>query len=318
MTQNLLSDLRIKEIRSRLNEYVKENPAVTNTGIAKGVGMSTSYVSQFRNDKYPIKESEGEFALKIENYLDNEAAALTRVSRGHLKFAMTTAAQDIFKIASYALTEGKIGVVTGVAGCGKTIAVQEFKKRNPTAVLIEVTPLVTQRSLVQSIARELKIPLFTYKHDVPKMVPNIVLFDEIIDKLVDTRRLLIIDEGENNTVNCLEVIRRIQDFTGIGVLLCGTKKLLERLRGSRKELQQLFSRVGIQKDIELLQRGDVKAILTVNYPEAMKFADNFLQLSKNNGRLLEHLVTLVKKTVYETGEELSVDLIDEAASSLLT
>jgi hypothetical protein len=205
-----------------------------------------------------------------------------------------------------------------MAGCGKTIAVQEFKRRYPTSVLIEVTPLVTQKSLVQSIAQELKVPLYTYKHDSPKITPNIVLFDEIINKLNDTRRLLIIDEGENNTVACLEVIRRIQDFTGIGVLLCGTKRLLDRLRGPRKELQQLFSRVGIQKDIDLLQRGDVRAILSINYPEAMKFADNFLQLSKNNGRLLEHLVTLVKKTVQETGDELSVDLIDEAASSLLT
>ena len=316
MNQQTLSDLRINEIRSRLNNYVKENPAVTNRTIATNAGVSLGTISLFRNDKY--SGNNAEVAALIENYLDNEDAALTRVSRGHLKFAMTTAAQDIFKIASYALTEGKIGVVTGMAGCGKTIAVQEFKRRYPTSVLIEVTPIVTQKSLIQAIAQELKIPLYTYKHDTPRVTPNVVLFDEIIEKLRDTRRLLIVDEGENNTVACLEVIRRIQDFTGIGVLLCGTKRLLDRLRGPRKELQQLFSRVGIQKDIDVLQRGDVKAILSINYPEAMKFADNFLQLSKNNGRLLEHLVTLVKKTVQETGDLLSVDLIDEAASSLLT
>lgn len=316
MNQQPLSDLRINEIRSRLNEYVKENPAVTNRTIATNAGVSLGTISLFRNDKY--SGNNAEIAALIENYLDNENNALTRVSRGHLKFAMTTAAQDIFKIATYALTEGKIGVVTGMAGCGKTIAVQEFKRRYPTTILIEVTPIVTQKSLIQSIATELKIPLVNYKNAATKLVPNIVLFDEIIDKLKDTHRLLIIDEGENNTVACLEVIRRIQDFTGIGVLLCGRKRLLDRLRGPRKELEQLYSRVGIQKNIELLQRGDVRAILALNYPEAMKFADNFLQLSKNNGRLLEHLVTLVKKIIQDTGDELSIDLIDEAALLLLT
>ena len=316
MNEQTFSDSMIPETRVRLNEYVKNNPNLTNRTIAANTGLSLGTISLFRNDKY--NGNNDEVAALIENYLDNEEAASKRITRGHLKFAMTTGAKSIFTIANYALTEGKIGVVTGVAGCGKTIAVHEFKKKKPTAILIEVSPIVTQKSLILQIAQELKIPLYAYRNENARPVPNYILFNEIIDKLKDTRRLLIIDESENNTVSCLEVIRRIQDFTGIGVLLVGTKRLLDRLRGPRRELQQLFSRVGIQKDIDLLQRADVRAILSINYPEAMKFADNFLQLSKNNGRLLEHLITLVKKTVEETGDELSVDLIDEAACSLLT
>ena len=316
MSEQIFSDSTIQLTRDRLNEFVRLNPNLTNRSIATNTGLSLGTVSLFRNNKYIGNNAE--VASLIENYLDIEKASETRISRGHLKFAMTTAAKSIFTIANYALTEGKIGVITGVAGCGKTIAVQEYKKKNPTVVMIEVTPIVTQKALIQQIAQELKIPLYTYRNESSKVVPSFTLFNEIVIKLKDTRRLLIIDESENNTVSCLEVIRRIQDFTGIGMLLVGTKKLLDRLRGPRRELQQLFSRVGIQKDIELLQRGDVKAILSVNYPEALKFVDNFLQVSKNNGRLLEHLVTLVKTTVQETGAELSADLIDEAAASLLT
>ena len=316
MNEQIISDSTIQLTRERLNEFIKQNPPLTNKIIATNTGLSHGTVSLFRNNKY--SGNNAEVASLIENYLDIEKSIETRISRGHLKFAMTTAAKSIFTIANYALTEGKIGVITGVAGCGKTIAVQEYKKKNPTVILIEVSPIVTQKFLIQQIAQELKIPLYTYKNESSKIVPSFNLFSEIVDKLRDTRRLLIIDESENNTVSCLEEIRRIPDFTSIGMLLVGTKKLLDRLRGPRRELQQLFSRVGIQKDIDLLQRSDVKAILSVNYSEALKYADNFLQVSKNNGRLLEHLITLVKKTVQETGDELSTDLIDEAAASLLT
>jgi DNA transposition AAA+ family ATPase len=317
--QDTLSDERVLEIRKRLNQFCLENPAVSNRSIANNIGLSAGTISLFRNNKY--NGNNAELAERIEGYLNNEQSSLNEsVSKGVLKFALTTAAQDIFKVTNYALTENTIGVVAGVPGCGKTIAVQEYKQRNRTTILIQVTPLVSQRSLIQDICLELKIPVFAYsKHsDTPRPISNYVLFKEIVKQLSGTKRILILDEGENLTVQCIEVVRRIQDFTGIGLLLSGTPKLLDRLRGPRKELQQLFSRVGIWKEINLLQIGDVKAILQVNFPDAMKFANTFLQLSKHNGRLLQHLITLTKRTVIDTGEALSDDLIDEAAGSLLT
>ncbi len=314
-----LSDSRLSDIRERLEKFMTENPSSSNRSIGNNIGFSPGYVSQFRNNKFPSKDTESDFAMKVEDYLNNEEKTIQEgVNKGTLKFAMTTAAQDIFKVTDYALTEGIIGVVAGVPGCGKTISVNEYKNRKSTSVLIEVTPLVTVRSLIQDICLKLKIPIYNYHREHPQPISNQTLFKEIIKQLEGTRRILILDEGENLTTSCIEVVRRIQDFTGIGLLLSGTPKLLDRLRGPRKELQQLFSRVGLWKEINLLQIGDVRAILQINFPEALRFANTFLQLSKNNGRLLQHLITLVKRTTIETGEDLSDDLIDEAADSLLT
>jgi DNA transposition AAA+ family ATPase len=128
---------------------------------------------------------------------------------------------------------------------------------------------------------------------------------------------LIIDEGENLNTACLEIIRRIHDFTNIGIILAGTSRLQKKLRGDRGQLQQLYSRIGIQKEVKNFILADVRAILSINYPEAEKFAATFLQLSKQNGRLLEHLISLVKRTTKTTGEPISEDLIDDAASMLL-
>jgi len=316
-----LSNEQIQEIINRLIEFQKNNPASISSdrAIGNNTGYSATTINQFKNGKYPASNSLSEIALKVANYLDNvTAAAQNNLNRGTLKFAMTTAASQIFKTAHYALMHGTIGVITGVPGCGKTIAVKEFKRRNPTSILIEVTPLVTRRSLIEDICSELKIPLYFYKNGNSAPVSANELFRNIVNVLKGTKRLLIIDEGENLNVPCLEIIRRIQDFTEIGILLSGTSRLLDRLRGTRKELQQLFSRVGYQKEIKTLELDDVKAILAVNYPEAQKFAATFLSLSKHNGRYLQHLISLVKKTTNETGEPLSDDLIDSAASSLLT
>jgi hypothetical protein len=309
----------ISEVQDRLEEFCKANKTVTNSAIARATNYSTSYISQFRSKKFPIESTLPEITAAIENFLNNESNTTEQnVGKGTLKFAMTNAAQSTFKIANYAMTEGKIGVITGVPGCGKTIAAKQYHIKNPTSIMIEVTPLVTTRSLLEDICKGLKIPVtFADSGRGAKQLTKNELFNACVTKLEGTKRLLEIDESENLNVACLEIIRRLQDFTDIGILLSGTSKLLDRLRGQRKELQQLYSRIGIQKEIKLLELSDIKAILNINYPEGIKFAATFLSLSKHNGRHLQHLITLVKRTIQETGIELSEDLIDDAASSLL-
>lgn len=314
-----LNSEQIEAIRLRLIDFCKTRPEVSNKDIGQNTGYSPGYINLFMHGKFPSQKTLPEVASKIENYLNNQLAIQEPANNTELKFALTKAAEDIFKTIDYSLTRSVIGLVTGMPGYGKTITLKEYCKRNPTALLIEVTPLVTQKSLLRDVAQSLKIPINYYKENskVPVGYSKDVLFHAIIDKVRNTNRILIIDEGENLTVQCLEIVRRIQDLSKIGMLLSGTARLRSRLRGERQELQQLFSRVGIQTEIDKMQLTDVKAILQINFPEAVKYAHNFVSLSKNNGRLLKHLIALVKKTIQETGGPISEDVIDDAAESLL-
>lgn len=311
----ILSVEQIEQIRARLNTYCFEHSEISNTDIAQGSGYTSGTISLFRNNKY--SGNNADVAEKIEGYLNNLSLVESNQTESELKFAPTQNSKAIFKLADYSLFQSTIGVVTGIPGIGKTKAVKEYKKRNPTTILVEVPPLITPVSLLRLICSELNVPTISYKNEKSFNISKDILFNQIIQKLKGTRRLLIFDEGENLTVQCLEIVRRIQDFTGIGVLLSGTSRLLDRLRGPRKELQQLFSRVGIQKEIRNLGLDDVQKILQMNYPEASKYAGTFLSLSKQNARILQHLIALVKNTTRITQESLSVDLIDDAASSLL-
>lgn len=315
---NQLSDSRISEIRDRLNNLMNNDSSLSNSIVGKNIGYSAGYVSMFCNNKFPAPSKEAEFADKVESFILNlTSSQASAISKGHLKFAMTAAAEEIFKTAYYASTDHKIGLVIGVPGCGKTISVQEYVRRNPNSVLIEVPPFVTQRSFLQDVCTALKIPIYDTRRNNDSSIPSTILFRQVVEKLMGTNRTLMADEGEKLTTGCIEIIRRIHDFTGVGVLLSGTEVLLDRIQGPRRELKQLYSRVGMLTKIELLKEGDVKAILQLNFPEGLKYTKNFLQLSKNNGRTLEQLVDLVKKDIKETGETLTEETIDIAAESLI-
>ncbi|MCZ7608880.1 MAG: AAA family ATPase [Ignavibacterium sp.] len=318
MSKIQLSDSSITAIRERLNDVMDNNRSISNAVVSKNIGYSTAYVSQFRNGRFPTPEKENDFAGKVESYLNSiQVEANQTSSTGHLNFAMTTAASTIFKTAEYATKLHKIGVVVGVPGGGKTISVKEFVKRNPNNVLVEVAPFVTKHSFLKSICTSLKIPVYAYRNEREVSVSGGDLFEQICKSLNGTNRSLIADEGENLTTACLEIVRRIHDFTGVGVLLSGTETLLLRLQGPRRELKQLYSRVGMCNRIPLLNEKDVKAILEVNFPEGLKHYQNFLQLAKNNGRTLEQLIDLVKEDIRNTGDALTEDVIDLAAESLI-
>lgn len=317
---SILSKEQIDEVRLRLVDFCEKNPSVSNSDIAKNVGYSSATINLFKNNKYATEKTLPEVASKIENFLNNQVTITREDANGtELKFAMTRAAESVFKTIDYSLTRGVIGLITGMPGYGKTVSLKEYCRRNPTTIMIEVTPLVNQRTLLKDICIALKLPHQYYKDksSTPVQLAKDLMFASIVDQLGGTNRLMIIDEGENLNVQCLELIRRIQDLTKVGIMLSGTSRLRNRLRGERQELQQLFSRVGIQTEIDKLQLSDVSAILKINFPAAVHFAPTFLSLSKNNGRLLQHLIALVKMTQQQTGEALTDELIDDAAESLL-
>ena len=87
------------------------------------------------------------------------------------------------------------------------------------------------------------------------------LMNEVVNKLRNSGRLLIIDEAENLPYRALEITRRIHDKTGIGILLVGTNDLLENLRGLNNQYEQLYSRVTFHKVLDDINIKDVIKIL---------------------------------------------------------
>ena len=147
--------------------------------------------------------------------------------------------------------------------------------------MIESDSGYTAKSLLKEIHRRLALSGKGSVYD---------LMGEVVNKLNQSGRLLIIDEAENLPYRALEITRRIHDKTGVGVLLVGRNILFENLRGFNNQYDQLYSRVKYHKLLDRLLIQDVVKILE-SAGQDPKLAQNFLEYSDGNTRRLEHLIT---------------------------
>jgi DNA transposition AAA+ family ATPase len=143
-------------------------------------------------------------------------------------------------------------------------------------------------------------------------------FRDATNALKDSTRTVIFDEGEHLHVAEHEIIRRLQDFTHVPIILAGTDRLEKTLRGKRGELKQLSSRIAIKTLIPLLTLNDTKLILESNFPEAARFYETLHSVCKKNGRNLENLQNLLRYAIMKTGCSITESLIYESATRLLT
>lgn len=244
--------------------------------VATATGIAKSSISMWLNGNY--KGDNAKLTDKINNFIQRECE---RLNNDELPIVDISIVKYISEIGRLCHTKGKIGVCVGRAGLGKTVAVKEYTKNALDAILIESDSGYTAKSLLKEIHRRLALSGKGSVYD---------LMGEVVNKLNQSGRLLIIDEAENLPYRALEITRRIHDKTGVGVLLVGRNILFENLRGFNNQYDQLYSRVKYHKLLDRLLIQDVVKILE-SAGQDPKLAETYLQYSDGNTRRLEHLIT---------------------------
>lgn len=275
------------DIKSKL-KYLMETRgySINFVSVATGIGKST--ISMWLNDKY--KGNNEILTEKINNFLKREDE---RLNNEELPIVNISIIKYISEIGRLCHTKGKIGVCVGRAGLGKTVAVKEYTKNFLDSILIESDSGYTAKSLLLEIHKRLGLSGKGCVYE---------LMNEVINKLYNSGRLLIIDEAENLPYRALEITRRIHDKTGVGVLLVGRNILFENLRGFNNQYDQLYSRVKYHKLLDGLLLQDVIKILEAanQNPE---LAETYLLYSDGNTRRLEHLITHSMSVAKFNGKE---------------
>lgn len=269
-------------VRQALIELMKRKPELTGSAIARAIGCSPAVISQYLNDGYPgdvvkLTGRLGDFIRRVEEK--------ERSARVVIPFVPTTTARKVIETVRLSHIDGEITVVYGEAGLGKTIALKQYAKDHSDAVLIEVDPGYTAKVLLEEICAKLSVNVRGNLHE---------LLEAVINKLQDSGRLLIIDEAELLPYRALEVLRRIHDKTGIGIVLAGMPRLLTNLKGKRGEFVQLYSRIAFALNLgNSLPEQDVFSIagsvdLDTRDPEEVNKA--LSEVSKGNTRRLSKLL----------------------------
>nr|DAX72901.1 MAG TPA: putative ATPase [Caudoviricetes sp.] len=263
------------DIRAELRDLMEKNSYST-AYISTATGLAKSTISMWLNGTYNGKNDKVTDA--INNFIQRERE---RAVENDLPFVNISIVKYISEIARLCHTQGKIGVCVGRAGLGKTVAVKKYTQEFLDSILIESDSGYTAKSLLKEIHRRLGLSGKGSVYD---------LMSEVVRKLNQSGRLLIIDEAENLPYRALEITRRIHDKTGVGVLLIGRGILLENLKGYNNQYDQLYSRVKYTKIIDSLLLQDVIKILET-IEQNTELAETYLQYSGGNTRRLEHLIS---------------------------
>jgi DNA transposition AAA+ family ATPase len=184
-------------------------------------------------------------------------------------------------------------------------------EKNPSAILIEVDPNFTKRTLVLAIAEAVGV-------DTKGGVSTICT--RITEALRERDTLLIFDEAEYMPDIGLELIRRIiNDKAHTGVVLVGLKNLEYKLRNLRNDHKQLLSRVGAFLRLNELGKGDARLILDTIWQDLSKeVVDVFVKVAQGSVRVLTTLMNRVHQTMnINRLEAPTVEAIMRAGESIM-
>lgn len=299
-TKNHVHDSRLE---AELSLCMQER-GFTQSAVARGLGISDSALSQWRAGRYKGDVKSLEQAIKSFLQLDSERIKNRKIT---LPFTMTSVADKVFEAARMCHLDGDIGVVVGTAGVGKTTAVKEYARRNSDVILIEADLGYTAKEVFREIHRKLG---FDGGGSINQMK------DDVINKLKDAGRLIIVDEAEHLPVRALDLLRRINDKAGTGILFCGLRRFMENLRLKRADFAYLYTRVGFKVIIDTLQGRDIERIIKGVIPSSNGLWKTYHEESQGNCRVLSKLVVRSMRISEVNNIDISAEMVRKAAKML--
>lgn len=294
------------QIKARLDTFCKEHN-LSNAAIAKSINVSATYLSKALNqDDFKYKK---EVLAKLEDFLNSFAPKKPQLSSD---FIHTIDAKAIFNVIDWVVSDGEMGAIIGVAGSGKTRAIKEYVSTHPQALLFEGATTLTPKALLNALCTLLGLNSTGTSDNILR---------NIAKELKKRTHTLIIDESEHLNHRCLEILRRIHDFSSTPLILVGTNKLLNNLNGNGKnnyyEYEQLSSRIGSKWILKGLANDEKMSDLR-KICKAYKVVDDeciniIYSLARGNFRSTLKLLKRAKRL----NENISVKTLKNAASMLL-
>lgn len=270
--------------------------------VARATAVSSTTLNLWINDNYNGKSDK--ITDVVNNFIQREKE---RNYKKNIPCVETSIFKRVFEIARMCHINGEIGVCYGRAGLGKTIAAKEYIKHYLDSILIETDPGFNTKALLTEFHKRLGL---SNKGNIYKMT------DEVIQKLRNSGRLIIIDEAENLPYKALELVRRIHDKTEVGILLTGLPALVENLRGKEEKFEQLYSRVGVSKRLENLNIEDIELILE-SLSQDKTLSEAYYKHSMGNTRILSKLIMRTPRVAQINKIKVTPEIIEKTSKILI-
>ena len=274
-----------KSARELIDELVKAG--YSQAQISKLCGVSTAAMNGFVNGNYAAKDTT-QLEKKIVSGCSTELERIMKNIDPVLPFVETQTANIVMNIAHLCHTSRRMGLIYGNAGVGKTRACLEYCKYNRNAYYIEARPSFTARTLMRNLADKLGCTPKTNQYE---------LEEEIIKKLKNTGKLIIVDECEHLNHRALETLRTVVfNASHTGLLLVGLETLKYALIGTRTKNEYLSSRCLANSRVKALSEDETASLIEQVFKgSSVAVKKAFYEGTKGNMRLLENTIFEIQR-----------------------
>ncbi len=288
----------------KLEQFQRESH-LSWAAIARMLGISASALTLWKQRKYT--GSNDGIEKKVEQFLDLQRRRAE--SPAEPAFVMTSAAKMIFETLDMAQVMGRMVVITGRAGYGKTKAVRRYLEDHENAIFITYNPTMNTHKLMMEIGKKIGVSIRNDAYSI---------FKRIVAQIKNTPRMIIIDEAQQMSYRPLETIRAIHDETGVGVALIGANSLIDNLTSRIKETDQLWSRVRIKRQLKPMTVNDAKLILEQHIPDIDDALAKYMMESSNgNARQLTNSLMVAMTIAKADGGKITRKIVEKANKYLM-
>ncbi len=219
-------------------------------------------LSQYLNGKYPNEKGRNDAAAKLTRWLKSldQAKELRRQLPSRPDFCQLQAARMITATLSFAREAGRLVLVAGAPGTGKTSTCRQFRADNPRTFYCAMD---TTTSGVPAMLAEILNAMGTLD---ARGTPS-HLIREILLRVQTGKCLILIDEAQHLTPKAIEALRAINDRArelGLlaGVAILGNERAYQQVgaTGQKQEFAQVSSRIAKRIWIDRPSEADASAI----------------------------------------------------------
>ena len=281
-----------QNLRVVLGKILKDK-GISNNELAKSVGMSPATISQWLKGVY--LGDNGKLEKKIKNFVDREQAK-TELFSFKPVYQPISIARKIQHIARRCHLDGKMGLIIGQSGIGKTWATKQYATQYSDVTYIHANISYKPKVLFR------KLHLAVCGYEGRGFLND--LLNVVIEKLRGSGRFLIIDQANFLNINSLHLIRTLHDESGCGVLLAGTEELLTNITAGKEEYRQIHSRITLSINLGKWNERDIGMVME-NVKGISIDAKVLGKESNWNGKTLENL--LYCSTIWAESNKCKID-----------
>jgi DNA transposition AAA+ family ATPase len=298
---------------TNLKIFLESNTEWTQTRVAGSIGMSVSALNAWLKGSY-LGDNE-KMTRAIERFLEAQKEASSETSRfkKDFDFVETSIYNDVLRSVNLAAFRGEIRVITGISGIGKSRAIEHIKEdREASMILVKVYPGMRKTRFAKKFCEAAGFGGSGTYDD---------MFEELSNRLEGSGRVVVIDEAEHLSIDSIDMARRINDFTGCGIVFVGLPIFYDTLQKRQRDYAYVYNRTAMPMRLQKCKASDLLAMAKTLLGET-DIPDKFLlQVSGGVGRdlkfiLLESLRVAEVNKIQPSDTQAFCAVIEEVRKSL--